>query len=140
MSTNSQHPPNANSQASSEQRGIYAHQWQPGKSGNPGGRPKLTPITDWLRKLIDQPDGSGKTGGERIARHLVEVASSSGTKTAVPAAEMILDRIEGRVPSRLELDAHILVATPDQLIEASRRMELIAAQEVQLLEAHTEPD
>jgi hypothetical protein len=33
---------------------MEANKWQPGQSGNPGGRPKKTPITDELRALMEE--------------------------------------------------------------------------------------
>jgi hypothetical protein len=29
--------------------------WKPGQSGNPGGRPKKKPVTDYLIDQLDQP-------------------------------------------------------------------------------------
>ena len=33
-----------------------APRWQPGKSGNPAGRPKGTGLTDRLRKIVESPE------------------------------------------------------------------------------------
>jgi hypothetical protein len=33
-------------------RGDYATRWKPGQSGNPGGRPKRTPLIDACREVF----------------------------------------------------------------------------------------
>ena len=55
--------------------GALAPAWQPGQSGNPGGR---TP-TRWLRAFLDaayDKSEPGKDRRQRIAEHLYEVATS----------------------------------------------------------------
>jgi hypothetical protein len=34
---------------------LTPHQFKPGQSGNPGGRPKRQPITDYLIDQLDKP-------------------------------------------------------------------------------------
>jgi hypothetical protein len=73
--------------------------WQPGKSGNPGGRPKEKPIRDALRMELAAAElgdaAIPKPGTVRaIARAIIQRAQSGD----VPAFKEIADRLEGKVP------------------------------------------
>ncbi len=115
--------------------GLRPQLWKPGESGNPNGRPsKAVSVTHYLHEVLAETNAEGKTHAELLARAMLK----GGLKPDTNMAREILDRVEGRVPSKIELEAHILVATPDQLIEANRRMAAIEAQELVLLEAHNE--
>jgi hypothetical protein len=98
-----------NSGSNSGQANIVAHRFKPGQSGNPGGRPKKQPITDYLIDQLDQPIpetmkaklppifvevyGTEATFGQVLAFKLV----SQGMKGDMQAAKEILDRVEGKV-------------------------------------------
>lgn len=91
--------------------------FQPGKSGNPGGRPKQTDtfagvLRDELEKLSD-----GQTTRARIAQKAVAMA----LKGDLDAMKWIADRTDGRVPERLETE----IAVPELLSE-SLTLELLA--------------
>jgi hypothetical protein len=79
-------------------------QFKPGQSGCPGGRPKLKPITDELRRLLDEPyKGSerrfrGMTNLRALAERTFELAFAG----SLAAIILIADRVEGRVPQRSE--------------------------------------
>jgi hypothetical protein len=93
---------------------IVPHQFKPGQSGNPGGRPKKQPITDYLIDQLDQPIpevmkvklppifvevyGTEATFGQVLAFKLV----AQGLKGDMQAAKEILDRVEGKVTKKLE--------------------------------------
>ena len=93
---------------------IVPHQFKPGQSGNPGGRPKKQPITDYLIDQLDQPIpeamkaklppifvevyGTDATFGQVLAFKLV----AQGLKGDMQAAKEILDRVEGKVTKKLE--------------------------------------
>ena len=79
--------------------------WQPGQSGNPGGRPKKKPLTDAYRKALSELVAEdirrklnleeGATYAEVIARALIQEAVMG--KSKVSAASELADRTEGRV-------------------------------------------
>jgi hypothetical protein len=77
--------------------------FKPGVSGNPGGRPKRTPVTDAMRDLLNSPHPAkkykGKTYAEVLALKEVELAIESGD---MRAAQEITDRVEGRVPQSMQ--------------------------------------
>ena len=83
------------------------NQWQPGKSGNPGGRPKGGSITSILRELLSREVRKGfpkpKTHAHEIAQKLVTLAIAGDIK----AIRIVLDRVEGRVPERVELSGEV---------------------------------
>lgn len=75
--------------------------WQPGQSGNPGGRPKKLPVTDALRELVDKgavPKKKAATLAGQLAQQLVRQALKG---KMAPLVEVI-DRIEGRARQRIE--------------------------------------
>ena len=66
--------------------------FQPGQSGNPGGRPKTKRFTEALSRVLDDPDTL-----HRIAIALV----AKGMEGDVPALREIADRLEGKVPQAI---------------------------------------
>jgi hypothetical protein len=79
-------------------------QFKPGQSGCPGGRPKLKPITDELRRLLHEPyKGSerrfrGMTNLRALAERTFELAFAG----SLAAIILIADRVEGKVAQRQE--------------------------------------
>ena len=77
--------------------------WQPGQSGNPGGRPKRKPLTDAYAALLDKPIppdmarqlklDESTTYAQVIAMSLVREA----VKGKVNAAAEVADRVEGKI-------------------------------------------
>jgi hypothetical protein len=73
--------------------------WQPGQSGNPGGRPKEKPFRDALRmealalargEKADHPAGSLRANAQALL-----------LKGDVAAIREIADRLDGRVPQAI---------------------------------------
>jgi len=91
---------------------LTPHQFKPGQSGNPGGRPKKPPITGYVLEQLDKPIpeamrrnlpeifveiyGDTATFGQMIAFKLIAQAAD-GDMQAVNA---VLDRVEGKVSQR----------------------------------------
>jgi hypothetical protein len=80
------------------------HQWKPGQSGNPGGRPKGESITATLRRLLEQ-EHNGKSVQEILAEKVLREALS-GKYSFV---KELLDRLDGRPNQKVEL------ATPENV-------------------------
>ena len=75
------------------------HQFQPGQSGNPGGRPKGQSITARIRALLEQSidlDGKPLEGGRTLGDLLAEVVLANALSGDVKAAKDLLDRLDGR--------------------------------------------
>lgn len=70
--------------------GNPATQFQPGRSGNPSGRPRDT-ITPHLREIAQETDKDGRSYGRRVAETLYAEALAGN----VQAAREILQRLDG---------------------------------------------
>jgi len=77
--------------------------FKPGQSGNPGGRPKGTGISAYLRKLGRQKTTVTVNGKERtvttneaIARSIIDLALDPKSKYHIEAIKIYLDRTEGK--------------------------------------------
>jgi hypothetical protein len=81
-----------------------AFRWKPGESGNPGGRPKRTPLTDACRELLARSipgDSAGRTYAQKIAEILAEKA----TQGDIRAVQELADRAEGKPRQSLEVES-----------------------------------
>jgi hypothetical protein len=68
--------------------------WKPGQSGNPGGRPRKTPLTDALQRIVQNPEAADK-----LARAIYKVGAKGDTR----AFKEIADRVQGKVRTQIEL-------------------------------------
>jgi len=66
-------------------------QFKPGQSGNAGGRPTKTPLTDELLELLKVADPRGVTLARRIATIICKKAEKGDSRFV----NLIFDRIEG---------------------------------------------
>lgn len=74
--------------------------YQPGQSGNPGGRPKRDKfITQQLIAALKEVDET--TGGTKL-RRIVNALLAKAAEGDVPAVREVLDRVEGKVPQAIE--------------------------------------
>jgi hypothetical protein len=83
--------------------GITGKGFQPGQSGNPGGRPKNAPLSHACRELLARAvpgDPEGRTYSEAIAGTLAERALAGDIR----AAQEIADRAEGKPRQSLEIE------------------------------------
>lgn len=98
---------------------LIAHQFKPGESGNPGGRPKKRPVTEYLLEQLesaipqsmldamkDGPRavfleiyGPNPTFGQMIAFKLVQMCA----KGDVFAMRELMDRVEGKVTQKMNV-------------------------------------
>jgi hypothetical protein len=77
-----------------------ATQFQPGKSGNPGGRPKIRVLAEMLAAVGNQVEKkSGKTYFQLAAEALLSKAFNGD----VQAFRELADRIDGRTTQSVEL-------------------------------------
>jgi len=76
-----------------------AHRWKPGRSGNPGGRPRTAKLSEACRAKLASPipgDPESRSFAEAIADKLAQQA----LKGDIRAAQELADRAEGR-PSQM---------------------------------------
>lgn len=80
--------------------------FQPGASGNPNGRPKLTALSEALRAELaaEMPGADEQTYAEAIARALIAAALNGD----VAAAREIADRTEGKPKQSLDVDMAVM--------------------------------
>lgn len=75
------------------------HQFKPGQSGNPKGRPPKLPRLDDLLSEILGEEKDGMTAAEAILKRIRQQAAQGNLK----AAEMLLDRAYGKSTQPIEL-------------------------------------
>jgi hypothetical protein len=80
--------------------------WEPGQSGNPGGRAKTKPITDALKAELDQPvrGKSGKTKRQALVERLFLIALTGKRSEALAAMKLILSYTDGLPTQPIELE------------------------------------
>lgn len=87
--------------------------WQPGQSGNPGGRPKKKPITELYERILNDPANLD------AIESAVNKALQRGNMAMVLQLKEMTDRIEGKVTQPIEAD--ISVNLSDAIAAARKR-------------------
>jgi len=95
--TTSNHPVGNTLDESAPENRTVSGQFQKGRSGNPGGRPKAE---GEVRELAQ------KHGPDAIKR-LAQLMNSRNERVAVAACGVILDRAYGRAPQAVQLDGDL---------------------------------
>ena len=83
--------------------GGEPHRWQPGQSGNPGGRPRTGALAKACRDLLERPvpgDRAGRTYAQAIAERLADLALQGH----MGAVRELGDRAEGRAGNLLNVE------------------------------------
>lgn len=76
---------------------LTPHQWQPGQSGNPAGRPKGRSLTAILAAVLDatELDGEPIPGGRTVGEALVEAAVKKALAGDVAMFRELVRRRDG---------------------------------------------
>ena len=74
--------------------------FEPGKSGNPGGRTREKPFTDALRMALSEEHA---TTGTKKLRVLAEKLVNEAIDGNVQAMKEVADRMEGKAPQALQI-------------------------------------
>lgn len=106
---------------------LEEHKWRPGQTGNAGGRPRKQPITDVLRKMLDEVvanDNKKRTYGQVLGEQLFILALKGNR--SLEAIREILDRVEGKAMQRNEVSGPdggaVVFDTPGSREEVERRI------------------
>ena len=89
------------------------YKWQPGQSGNPGGRPKKKPITELYERILNDPANLD------AIESAVNKALQRGNMAMVLQLKEMTDRIEGKVTQPIQADLTVNLA--DAIAEARKR-------------------
>ncbi len=95
--------------------GVTGNGFRPGRSGNPGGRPKGQSLTALLRAQLDKGNNA-----QALAKVIVDKALSGD----IQFCKLILERLEGKAPDR--------IAGPDD--EEARVQLILAEEQLRMLE------
>jgi hypothetical protein len=93
--------------------------FQPGKSGNPGGRAKERMFADALRMELAAA-GEDSKAIRAIARNLISLAQKADP-SALPAINAIADRLDGKPAQAVELSGGLNLSHEDALSELDDR-------------------
>jgi hypothetical protein len=86
----------AQEQQKSNKPWLEQYKFQPGQSGNPGGRRKGSRnLTARLREIVEREAKDGKDYGDLVMEALVKAAKKGDVK----AIAIMLDRIDGKLGS-----------------------------------------
>lgn len=79
--------------------------WEPGQSGNPGGRPKTRHLTDLLAVELAKPASkNGQTREQRMIERLVSIALTGKRNEALQAMKLIFAYRDGLPVQPIELE------------------------------------
>jgi len=94
--------------------------WQPGQSGNPGGRPRTKLITSELERMLEQeaPAANGKTWAAVIAEALLKKAR----KGDVRAIAELANRVEGKARQTVDLELDVQSDLMERIVAGRRRV------------------
>ena len=104
--------------------GVPPKPWKEGEaSPNPGGVPKvLREIHGTIRAIYCEPEKDGTSRVEKVLARLYQFATEDEPKVAVPASQLLLERVLGRPRQAPNLDKR-----PEQMSDAELRAKLSEA-------------
>ena len=98
------------------------HQFKPGQSGNPKGRPRGTSLTARLRKALKKNDG-------QLAEMLVKVAIREAGRGDYRHLKEIWDRVDGTLVTRIQIEAELerMLNVAESVLEPDQYAKLVVA-------------
>ncbi len=101
--------------------------FKPGQSGNPKGRKKGKTLTTILREALDKTDIGGKPipNGWTAAEYFVQIMISLACKGDPLMIKEIFNRIDGKVPNRVEIRDMSKLTDEDLLLIAHGECESV---------------
>jgi len=95
---------------------MEAAKWQPGQSGNPGGRPKKKPVTDLYEQILNDPEAIDEL------RDAIRKAIRKGSMAMVLQLKEMTDRVEGKVVQPIDADLNINMSLSERMAKAEERL------------------
>jgi hypothetical protein len=81
--------------------------FEPGQSGNPGGRPKRKPITEMLTLELEKLAArSSQAKGQKIVERLVSIALNGKRTDSIAAIRLIMSYTDGLPVQAVEVDLY----------------------------------
>lgn len=87
--------------------------FQPGQSGNPAGSSRKERLTALLRTQLEEVLNAGTSTQMRAAEAVINALLLKATSGDTRAIEIVLDRSDGKVTDKLDLNAKVDVTTLD---------------------------
>jgi hypothetical protein len=103
---------------------VSPHRWPPGVSGNPSGSSDRQRVTMKLRRLIDQKELDGLLATTWLAAAVGDEELLKGRKPSYVFFRELLDRLEGKLPDKLEAQVSQMPAPIFQRIDNPRDKDL----------------
>jgi len=92
---------------------IKPHEWKPGVSGNPGGRPKRKPFLEAIEKwIIEHPED---------VPGAIKAAFAQSKKGSIAHLRELIDRVDGPVTQKIEHSGSVELV--HEIEEARKRAE-----------------
>lgn len=105
--------------------------FQPGKSGNPGGRPKKKPITEIFERIL------ADTGNVKEVERAIMATLKSAGMAKVLLLDKITDRLEGKVSDHLDIDVRVGIS---EQVERFRQRRIKDVGPERIIEAYVQPE
>lgn len=107
-----------------------AHLFQPGESGNPGGRPKIKRISDAYAAILDQH------GAEALAERVYcDALTAKNPSDRLAAIQEITDRVEGKAVQTTRIEQALDGQTAKVLADLAARLLPLDGPNTPVLEA-----
>jgi len=113
--------------------------WPKGVTGNPGGRPKKSPLTDALTDMLQSScldDPAQRTYAEVIAEMLLK----SACRGDIRAVREITDRVEGRPSHSVSVVTEECSTCREAANELRRGLESMTDEQLKALSESLEPE
>lgn len=93
---------------------LKGHKWQPGQSGNPGGRPKKNHVTKMYERILSKPQN------RKLIEDTVLKMILGGRMSSVLQLREMAERTEGKVVQPVEMGGNLTISL-ETVLEAKKK-------------------